>query len=319
MSNAKTLELIHTRCVLCGGEDSEVVASGSDFEYDTTTNVFHFVACRECGHQYLDPRPSSDDLDVIYPSNYYSFTGTTNSLVARAQRVWESGKVKLYRELVGDGSRRLLDVGCGDGRFLSLLRDFGDTGWELAGLEFDEGAIAKCKAMGFETHAERVEDFAERDEERGRYDAVIMLQLIEHVEDPALICERVFSLLRPGGVFIVETPNLGGLDHRIFQGRHWGHYHFPRHWNLFSADSLVRMLEERGFEIARKEYLISTSSWIISHQNYFKDRAWPKAVQRFFNYQNPILLGLAVIMDTIRVQLGLATSNQRVIGRKPSA
>ena len=88
---------------------------------------------------------------------------------------------------------------------------------------------------------------------------------------------------------------------------------------LFSADSLVRMLEERGFEIARKEYLISTSSWIISHQNYFKDRAWPKAVQRFFNYQNPILLGLAVIMDTIRVQLGLATSNQRVIGRKPSA
>jgi SAM-dependent methyltransferase len=239
-------------------------------------------------------------------------------LDARAQRDWASGKVELYRELVGDGSRRILDVGCGDGRFLSLLRDHGDAGWELAGLEFDEGAIAKCQAMGFEAHAERVEDFAERPEERGRYDAVIMLQLIEHVEDPALICERVFSLLRPGGVFIIETPNLGGLDHRIFQGRHWGHYHFPRHWNLFSTDSLVRMLEERGFEIARREYLISTSSWIISHQNYFKDRGYPKLVQRFFNYQNPILLGFAVILDTLRVQLGLQTSNQRVIGRKPS-
>ena len=164
--------------------------------------------------------------------------------------------------------------------------------------------------------AERVEDFAVRPQERGRYDAVVMLQLIEHVEDPALICERVADLLVPGGVFIIETPNLGGLDYAIFKGRWWGHYHFPRHWNLFSTDALVRMLEQRGFEIARREYLISTSSWIISHQNYLKDRGWPGFVTRFFSYQNPILLALAVVVDTLRIRLGFDTSNQRVIGRK---
>ncbi|MBW2382439.1 MAG: class I SAM-dependent methyltransferase [Deltaproteobacteria bacterium] len=319
MSSARKLELVAARCALCGSGESEVCARGVDFEYDTSDDVFQMVSCLGCGHQYLNPRPASSQLDDIYPSNYYSFTGTSNRLVARLQRVWESGKVRLYRELVGDGERRLLDVGCGNGRLLSLLRDFGDERWELAGLEFDEGAVKQCRDIGFDVVSERVEDFAERDDQRGCYDAVIMLQLIEHVEDPALLCERVYTLLRPGGVFIIETPNLGGLDYRLFKGRWWGHYHFPRHWNLFSTDALVRMLETRGFEITRCEYLISTSSWIISHHNYAKDRDWPRFVQRFFNYQNPILLGLALVMDTLRTKLGLETSNQRVVGRKPAA
>jgi len=313
------LELVGTTCALCGSAERDVCASGTDFEYDTSELEFHFVACRRCGHQYLDPRPAVSELDVIYPANYYSFVGTTNPLVARLQRVWEGGKVKLYRELIGDGRRRILDVGCGDGRFLELLREFGHPDWELVGLEFDAAAIARCRERGFEAFAERVEDFAAKAHERGRYDAVVMLQLIEHVEDPALICERVADLLVPGGVFIIETPNLGGLDHAIFKGRWWGHYHFPRHWNLFSTDALVRMLDARGFEIARREYLISTSSWIISHHNYFKDRGWPRFIVRFFSYQNPILLALAVAIDTLRIRLGRDTSNQRVIGRKRAA
>jgi SAM-dependent methyltransferase len=315
----RPLALVDTACVLCGSSEARVRASGTDFEYETSEQTFHFVACVRCGHQYLRPRPAASELDVIYPSNYYSFVGTTNALVARLQRVWEGGKVRLYREWIGDGPRRILDVGCGDGRFLALLRDFGHPEWQLVGLEFDPAAIERCRERGFEAHAERVEDFADREGERGRYDGVVMLQLIEHVEDPALLTERVADLLRPGGVFIIETPNPGGLDYRMFAGRWWGHYHFPRHWNLFSTEALVRMLEARGFEVVRSEYLISTSSWIISHHNYFKDRGWPRFVWRFFSYQNPLLLALAVAIDTVRIRLGHETSNQRVIARRRGA
>lgn len=310
-----TLELVETGCALCGSSASTVCAEGRDFEYDTATNRFTFVTCDACGHVYLDPRPRVEDLDVIYPSNYYSFLGTTHSLVAWAQRVWESGKVALYREWVGEGRRTILDVGCGDGRFLSLLRDFGAPEWQMVGLEFDAGAVEKCRDMGFEAHAERVEDFAEAPAQRGRFDAVVMLQLIEHVEDPAVVCAQVHRLLKPGGVFVIETPNLAGLDHRLFRRRHWGHYHFPRHWHLFSEASLRGMLETRGFEVVRSECLISTSSWIISHQNWLKDRRAPGWLCRFVNFQNPILLGLAVMMDVVRTKLGLPTSNQRVIAR----
>ena len=248
------------------------------------------MRCAGCGHLYLSPRPSVADLGVIYPPSYYAFASGGSPLVARLRRAWEGGKVRLYRELVGDGPRRILDVGCGNGRFLGLLRDFGCPDWELVGIDLDAAAVAECRARGFEAHVGRVEEF----DAGGRgFDAVIMLQLIEHVEDPVEICRRVHALLRAGGRFVVETPNLAGIDYRLFQRSWWGHYHFPRHWNLFSTLMLRRMLEASGFEIL--------------------DRGWPDRVVRFFHYQNPLLLALFVALDWTRARLGLETSNQRVI------
>jgi len=271
------------------------------------------VRCRKCGHLYLSPRPAAKDLGVIYPSNYYTLAGT-GSLVARAQRVWEGRKVDVYKQALGPGKKRILDVGCGSGRFLEVLRDFGPKEWELVGTDFDPSAVERCRARGFEAHQSRVEDLRGED---GTYDAVVMLQLIEHVEDPALIAERVFALLRPGGVFVVETPNLAGWDYRIFRKRWWGHYHFPRHFHLFSQASLTAMLERAGFVMDRKDQLISTSAWTISLGNYFLDRGYPKPFARFFNFKNPLLLAIFVTVDTLRSKLGMQTSNQRVIARKP--
>jgi SAM-dependent methyltransferase len=308
------LRLVEARCALCGSSRALPEATGRDFEYDTCPNEFHFVRCAECAHRYLSPRPRVEDLAAIYPATYYAFASGGNPLVARLRRSWEGGKVRLYRACVGEGPRRILDVGCGNGRFLRLLRDFGGPEWELVGIDIDAAAVAECRAQGFEAHVGRVEDF----EDPGRgFDAVIMLQLIEHVEDPVAICRRVEQLLRPGGCFVVETPNLAGLDYRLFRGACWGHYHFPRHWNLFSSDSLRRLLEDAGLRVERSESLVSTSAWTISLHNWLMGRGLPEPVLRFFHYQNPLLLSLFVALDWTRARLGGETSNQRAIARKP--
>jgi 2-polyprenyl-3-methyl-5-hydroxy-6-metoxy-1,4-benzoquinol methylase len=300
--------------VLCGSTDGETCSTGYDFEYNTVSNPFRFVSCRSCGHVYLNPRPSHEDLGTIYPSNYYTLS-TTGGIVARMQRVWEGGKVKLYQDALGAGKKRILDIGCGDGRFLEVLRAHGPKEWELVGIDFDQAAVERCRARGFTAHAKRVEELEGED---NTFDAIVMLQLIEHVDDPVKIAARVFQLLRPGGVFIIETPNLAGLDYALFRGRWWGHYHFPRHWNLFSKSSLMTMLERQGFSILRTDQLISTSSWTISLHNYFLDKRYPSWFTGFFHYKNPLLLGLFVLLDSARAKLGYETSNQRVIAQKPA-
>jgi SAM-dependent methyltransferase len=310
----RILSLVETSCGLCGSHDFVVDATGVDFEYDTAANEFRFVRCTGCDHLYLNPRPSSDDLAVIYPEDYYAYAEDGEGIVSRLRRRWEGAKVGLYGRLIGSGPRRILDVGCGNGRFLSLLRDFGGAEWSLVGIDFDAQAVAQCEAQGFEAVVSRAEDFQAGD---GTFDGVVMLQLIEHVDDPAAICERVFALLRPGGCFIIETPNLAGLDYRIFRRSWWGHYHFPRHWNLFSTPALHRLLGERGFVIESTEYLISTSAWTISLHNFFLDRGYPAWFVKFFHFRNPLLLGIFVIVDSLRAKLGLGTSNQRVVARKP--
>jgi SAM-dependent methyltransferase len=262
----------------------------------------------------LNPRPSPRDLGVIYPSTYYTLVGT-GSLVGRLRRTWEGKKVGVYKKALGAGKKRILDVGCGDGRFLEVLRDFGSPDWELVGVDFDPAAVERCRARGFTAIAKRVEDMAEED---GTFDAVVMLQLIEHVEDPVAMAKRAYALLRPGGVFVVETPNLAGWDYAIFKKRWWGHYHFPRHWNLFSESSLHAMLRGAGFDIDVSEQLISTSAWTISLGNYFLDRGYPRWFARFWNFKNPLLLAIFVTLDTARTRLGGQTSNQRVIARKPN-
>jgi SAM-dependent methyltransferase len=310
---AARLALVEARCALCGANAPEPEAYGYDFEYNTASNPFRFVKCSACGHVYLNPRPSASDLGVIYPSTYYTLVGT-GSIVGRLRRTWEGKKVGVYRQALGAGKKRILDVGCGDGRFLEVLRDFGSPDWELVGVDFDPLAVERCRARGFDAIAKRVEDLSTDD---GTFDAVIMLQLIEHVEDPVAMARRAFALLRPGGVFVVETPNLAGWDYALFRKRWWGHYHFPRHWNLFSERSLHGMLESVGFRIDRSEQLISTSAWTISLGNYFLDRGYPRWFARFWNFKNPLLLAVFVTLDTMRARLGGQTSNQRVIARKP--
>ena len=168
---ATNIDLVETPCALCGATQGEPHAAGYDYEYNTASNPFRFVRCRACGHVYLHPRPQAEDLGVIYPSNYYTLSGS-KGLVGRLQRVWEGGKVRHYGEFLGPGPKRILDAGCGDGRFLDVLRSAAPADWQLVGIDFDPAAVEKCKARGFEAYASRIEDFKRGD---GTFDAVVML------------------------------------------------------------------------------------------------------------------------------------------------
>ena len=308
-----SLALVDTACVVCGGSDAAPEAAGPDFEHHTVPGEFHFVRCRACGHLYLNPRPAPGEVAATYPADYYAYTNDAPGIAHRLRRLREARKVSLYRRAIGEGRRRVLDLGCGNGRLLAMLREHGGPSWELEGIDFSEEAVRRCREKGFRAEATRIEDFESAD---GAFDAVITMQLLEHLDDPRAALARVAALLRPGGVLVLETPNVGGLDYRLFRGRYWGMYHFPRHWNLFSTAALTRLLEDAGFAVERTEYLLSTSSWILSLHHLLLDRGWPERLVRFFHFQNTLLLPLVAWVDLARLAFGLETSDQRVIARK---
>ena len=67
--NVLTTEQI-TGCNSCGSPDQTIVGRSPDFEYETCVNEFEFVECNACGLVYLRDRPTSDQLNVIYPKSY---------------------------------------------------------------------------------------------------------------------------------------------------------------------------------------------------------------------------------------------------------
>jgi SAM-dependent methyltransferase len=299
-------------CALCGAREGVRVASGPDFEYDTTRTELSLWRCA-CGGVYLDPRPAPEALARIYPSNYYAydFVEKVGRFVMRFKSMAERTKVRAYRAYVPDGGR-VLDIGCGDGHVLGQLRRHGGASLRLEGVEFSPVAIAAAERAGFVVHRGRIEEV---ELPPGAFDLVIMNQLIEHVADPVAVLRKVAAALRPGGVVFVETPNLDSADARLFRRRYWGGYHLPRHFHLFDRRSLPALARRAGLVPVSLVPLVCPQFWIISLHNWLADRGARRLAARLFNPLSPLWLAPFTLVELVQQRVWW-TSNLQMVARR---
>jgi SAM-dependent methyltransferase len=273
------LELERTRCCICDTTDADPIAVGEDFEYRTSADSFLAVQCRRCGLVYLDPRPTADELAQIYPDNYHAFSFSEErfGLVYKVRSRLEARRVLAATR--GLDVRDIVDIGCGDGFHLDLLRSYGKPAWNLVGVDLDKRAIEAARARGITVHEGTVESL---DLPATSFDVALMIQTIEHVSDPPAVLRATRELLRPGGRLLLVTDNTDSLDFRLFRRRHWGGYHFPRHWNLFNPSSMRALAAKTGFEVESLSTMVSPVNWTYSVRNLLDDwGASRKVVDRF--------------------------------------
>jgi SAM-dependent methyltransferase len=132
--------------------------------------------------------------------------------------------------------RRALDVGCGDGSFLSALRTFGAE-IEVEGLEPDPVLAAR----GSWRSSIRVESLTARFEAPVAYDLIVMLDVLEHIEDDAGALRAVQAALRPGGSLLLTVPALTWLWSR--------HDEANQHFRRYEPNSLRHELQTAGFAV----------------------------------------------------------------------
>jgi hypothetical protein len=124
--------------------------------------------------------------------------------------------------------------------------------------------------------------------------------------------------LAPNGLMIIDTPNRGGLDYQLFRKKYWGGYHVPRHFHLFTQDSLTKLIEDAGLTVYRKGYLPSMGFWIISLRNMLGLNSIERGSSfwEFLRYKNLLVAGSFIAFDALRAKLGFQTSNQFVYAQK---
>jgi SAM-dependent methyltransferase len=289
------LQLVPSRCCVCGTDDGEPVGVGEDFEYWTSSDTFLAVQCPDCRLVYLNPRPAVEELARIYPQEYhaYDFSAKDFGLVYKIRRRLEARRVLAYaRGLPKDA--RILDIGCGDGFHLRLLKDFGDQSWQLEGVELDVRAIAAARNGGLTVHHGDLEELALPADS---YDLILLIMTIEHVADPAAILSAARHLLKPGGRIVIVTDDAASPSFRMFSGRHWGGYHFPRHWNLFDRKNLGQLARNCGLEPVRIKSMMSPVNWVYSFHNYLVDRRWPRWLQNRFTLKSTLSLTCFTLID----------------------
>jgi len=311
IASSQALHLEQTLCSICQIDDAEPVAVGEDFEYRTSADSFLAVRCRRCGLVYLDPRPSTSDFETIYPPTYHAnnFDAKHFGWVYRVRRELEKRRLRAWLTSVAEDAA-IVDVGCGDGFHLDVLRAAGFQ--NVRGIDASERAVARARDAGLDvTHA-----LAENDPfEPQSIDVALIIQTIEHVVAPRDFLASVQRMLRPGGLAFIVTDNTSSADRTFFAGRHWGGYHFPRHLTLFNHRTLAALSERAGFRVRSLRTMASPVNWTYSVRNLLVDYGAPAAIYEAFSLRSVPALAAFTLLDSAMVSIGRGALLHAVLER----
>jgi len=213
-------------------------------EIKTDIKNYDIFMCRDCGVGVTIPIPLMKDLEQFYSSgNYRSSAGGRrfNPLVEffiYLSRLLRKRRIKKYVK-----SGRILDIGCGRGLALEVMRR---DGWEVAGVEFSkEAALGASEAYGINVVSGVPEKWGFPAE---HFDVITINHVLEHLEKPSHMLDECRRLLRKGGLLVCAVPDISSLQATAGKAQ-WFHLDVPYHIHHFTESGLVRLLKGKGFRV----------------------------------------------------------------------
>jgi SAM-dependent methyltransferase len=222
--------------------------------------------CEDTGYKFYYPLNLSGDA-VFYEDlqknldSYYS--------------VWKwENKIALKQIKKTD---KVLDVGCGSGKFLEKLSELNIDGY---GLEFNDNAIIECLKKGFDVKKQSVEEHSKNF--KNFYDVVCHFQVLEHIVDPQEFIADCIKLLKPGGKLIVGVPNNNPF---LFKNDKYHTLNLPpHHMGLWSREALASLGKYNNLEV---EKIVVEPLYNMSHYLYV-NHGLPKNIGNYINKLKPL-------------------------------
>ncbi|MCW5892125.1 MAG: class I SAM-dependent methyltransferase [bacterium] len=265
-----------------------------DVEYATTSDAFRYLRCPACAALFIDPVPRTR-LAEIYPPTYYTAAGPATSPVARVKEHLDARRVRRLLAGIPGETLAVLDVGGGHGGQLDLVRRVDPRVHRTQLVDLAPGDADALYARGHGVFAGRIEDFTTPE----RFDLILLLNLVEHVEDPVGVLAHVRTLLAPGGVVLVSTPNTDSLDARLFRHRSWAGYHCPRHWVLFTEASFRRAAHAAGLAVESCTYTQGAPFWAASAVAWLAARGVGRITTTTPAVAHPLFMPLAALFAAV--------------------
>lgn len=239
-------------CALCGSNRRTILSVQS---------TWPIARCSVCGLVYLSERPPESSLASFYGKEYYS-AGTTGyrdyaEAFERYRNVYAALFERRERDLrrnVTTG-RRLLEVGCAHGFLLNYLRS---AGWDVKGVEVSPLSSSFARErFGLDVHTGLLEDAPLA---ASSFDAILLLDVLEHLHRPFEALAGIGGLLKPGGTLVVQCPweltHWEEVFQAVLRGARTGSIRpdsIPAHLYFFGPRTLDAMLQKGGFRITARQ------------------------------------------------------------------
>lgn len=206
---------------------AQFLPDSSTVSTDTGTDL-QVRQCSGCGLVQLSAEPVYYYKDVIRASG-----------LSEEMRAFRGAQFRGFVERFSLAGKKVIEIGCGRGEYLSILRE---AGAEASGLEHAEASVAACRAAGLDVS----QGFAGADEALagGPFDGFVILNFLEHHPDPNATLAGIHRSLSDGGVGLVEVPNFDMMLHE----RQFAEF-MSDHLCYFTTETLTTMLAINGFEV----------------------------------------------------------------------
>lgn len=187
----------------------------------------------------MNPNQSLNDYSLLYPANYYKQTKGVSVIFEKLFLRERKALVEAFKK-----KGKLLDIGCGEGKFLEAM---GKNGWLVFGIEpsasFEDAPMKK--EINLQQNRLTANHF-----ENESFDVITLWQVLEHLDTPKEYLGIIRNILRKDGVLVISVPNLESLQFR-FSRHKWFHLDLPRHKWYFTVPALSKLLRECHFQVKK--------------------------------------------------------------------
>ena len=259
--------IIYTSCPVCGSKSISSKLFCRD--YTVSQDQFEVWECSDCSLRFTQGVPTAEAIGPYYQSeNYISHSdtgkGVINKIYKTARKFTLPYKRKLVVKQTGLLTGKLLDIGCGTGAFLNEMRS---AGWNVTGLEADEGARSKAKEL---YGIEPLPASSLFGLEATSYDAITMWHVLEHVHDLHGYLAQFKNILAKNGKLFIAVPNYTSVDAEHYQA-YWAAYDVPRHLYHFSPASMEKLAAHHGFSITTIKPMLLDAFYIAMLSEKYKN------------------------------------------------
>ena len=220
-------------CQLCSSDHSRLAF---------VKNSYSLFECTDCGSVYVYPRPTATELIEFYRLNQEDRM-SQSCWQGSHKHSWDLWKYTLKIAKNKAGLGKLLDIGCGTGEFLHFAQKLD---WlDVEGIEvIPEIAEYASQLTGAKIYTS---GFLETPLPVNSYSVITLWDVIEHLSDVPKVLNRVFALLKPGGVVIIGTVNRKGISMRFFKEKSLTVMP-PEHLTFFTNKGMHQALKIQHFD-----------------------------------------------------------------------
>jgi 2-polyprenyl-3-methyl-5-hydroxy-6-metoxy-1,4-benzoquinol methylase len=247
-------------CFICGEKD----------DYSTVCEIDSgnrkIMACG-CGHQFIYPPPTEEELGTIYREDYYESWGVDDDFnkLFKLKLKTSEGLIKKTLKYLSPKGKRHLDIGCAFGYMIEAALS---AGYESEGLEISPAADEAVK-LGYNVKKTMLKDAGYPDD---HFDLITAVDVIEHIPEPIEWLYECHRILKKGGILLMVTPDCSSLPARIKKAM-WPHYKVE-HLHYYTPETMKRLFISHGFSHILNEAGVKYLSlnYIASHYNKFHDK-----------------------------------------------